>query len=68
LRQAFDPFFDGLHQGLKQLDKIVRRHEKQLAEKAQKKGKRNATDRQIKELKTALVALHAEVKNAESYY
>lgn len=68
LRQAFDPFFDGLHQGLKQLDKIVRQHEKQLAGRAQKKGKLNATDRQIKELKTALEALHAEVKNAESYY
>ncbi len=68
LRQAFDPFFDGLHQSLKQLGKIVYRHEKQLAEKAKKKGKRNATDRQIKELKTALEALHAEVKNAESYY
>ena len=26
------------------------------------------TDRQIKELKTVLEALHAEVKNAESYY
>ena len=53
---------------MKQLDKIVRRHEKQLAEKAKKKGKRNTTDRQIKELKTALEALHAEVKKAESYY
>ena len=68
LRQAFDPFFDGMHQGLKQLDKIVRRHEKQLAEKAKKKGKPNATDRKIKELKTVLEALHATVKNAESYY
>jgi len=50
------------------LGKIVRRHEKQLAENAKKKGKRNATDRQTKELKTALEALHAEVKTAESYY
>jgi type I restriction enzyme M protein len=68
LRQVFDPFFDGLHQGLKQLDKIVRQHEKQLAEKTKKKGKRNATDKQIRELKTVLEALHAEVKNAGSYY
>ena len=68
LRQAFEPFFDGLHQGLKKLDKIVRRHEKQLAEKAKKEGKRNATDKQTKELKTALEALHATVKNAESFY
>jgi type I restriction enzyme M protein len=68
LRQAFAPFFDGLHQGLKQLDKIVRRHEKQLAEKAKKTGKRNTADKQIKELKTVLEALHAGVKSAESYY
>ena len=68
LRQAFDPFFDGLHQGLKKLDKIVRRHEKRLAEKAKKKGKRNATDKKIRELKTVLETLHTEVKNAESYY
>ena len=50
------------------MDKIVRRHEKQLAEKAEKKGKRNTTDRQTKELKIALEALHAEIKNAESYH
>jgi type I restriction enzyme M protein len=68
LRQDFNPFFDGLHQGLKKLDKIVRRHEKHLAEKAKKKGKRNATDKQVRELKTALEALHAEVNNAESFY
>jgi type I restriction enzyme M protein len=66
LRQAFDPFFEVLHQGLKRLDKIVRRHEKQLAEKAKSEGKRNTTGKQIKELKTALEALHAEVKNAKS--
>ncbi|MCP4624319.1 MAG: SAM-dependent DNA methyltransferase [bacterium] len=68
LHQAFDPFLSGLYQGLKQLDKIVRNHETQLAEKAEKKGKRNATDKHIKELKTVLEALHAAVKNAESYY
>lgn len=68
LRQAFDPFFGVFHQGLKKLDKIVRRHEKQLAEKAKSEGKRNTTDRQIKELKAALETLHAEVKNAESYH
>ena len=68
LRQDFDPFFDALHQGLKQLDKIVRCHEKQLADKAKKNGKRNATDKQTKDLKTALEALHAAVKNAEGYY
>lgn len=57
LRQAFKPFFDGLHQDLKQLDKIVRRHEKQRTEKAKKKGKRNTADKKLKELKTALGGL-----------
>ena len=68
LHQAFDPFFDGLYQCLKQLDKIVRRHEKQQTEKAKKKGKRNTADKQLKELKTALEALHVAVKYAEGYY
>ncbi|CAB1073129.1 Type I restriction-modification system, DNA-methyltransferase subunit M (EC [Olavius algarvensis Delta 1 endosymbiont] len=36
-------------------------------EEARKKGKRNTTDRPIKELKTALETLHADVNNAESY-
>ena len=34
LREAFDPFFAALHEGLKQLDKTVRQHEKQQAEQA----------------------------------
>lgn len=68
LREAFDPFFAALHEGLKQLDKIVRQHEKQQAEQAQKDGKRGSTDRRTKALKTALEELHAEVKNAELYY
>lgn len=68
LREAFDPFFAALHEGLKQLDKTVRQHEKQEAEKAQTNGKRTATDRKTKALKTALEALHTEVKNAEIFY
>ncbi|MFH1490622.1 MAG: class I SAM-dependent DNA methyltransferase [Pseudomonadota bacterium] len=68
LRRAFDPFFEGLHQGLKQLDKIVRRHEKEHTEKAAKNGRRSAADKQTKELKAALEALHSEVKTAESFY
>ena len=68
LRQAFDSFFEGLHQCQKELDKIVRHHEKQLAERARKKGKRNTTDKQVKALKTALDTLHVAVKNAERYY
>lgn len=68
LRQAFDPFFKALHVGLKQLDKIVRKHEKANAEVAKKAGKRTTTDRNTKQLKTALELLHKEVKSAESNY
>jgi type I restriction enzyme M protein len=65
LREAFDPFFAALHEGLKQLDKIVRQHERQQAEQAQAEGKRGAIGRKTKALKTALGALHKEVKNSE---
>ena len=68
LRQTFDPFFAALHEGLKQLDKTVRQHEKRQAEQAQADGKRGSTDRKTKALKTALEALHKEVKNAEIFY
>ena len=68
LRETFDPFFAALHEGLKQLDKIVRQHDKQQAEQAQKDGKRGTTDRKTKALKTALEALHTEVKHAEIFY
>jgi type I restriction enzyme M protein len=68
LREAFDPFFAALHEGLKQLDKTVRQHEKQEAEKAQTNGKRTAPDRKTRALKTALEELHTEVKNAEIFY
>jgi type I restriction enzyme M protein len=68
LQESFDPFFAALHDGLKQLDKTVRQHERQQAQQAQKDGKRGATDRKIKALKTALEALHKEVKNAELFY
>jgi type I restriction enzyme M protein len=68
LREAFDPFFAALHAGLKQLDKVVRQHEKRLAEQAQAEGRRGTTDRKTRALKTALEALHQEVKSAELYY
>jgi type I restriction enzyme M protein len=68
LREAFDPFFAALHQGLKRLDKNVRQHEKWQAERGQEDGKRVPPDRKTKALKTALEALHKEVKNAESFY
>jgi type I restriction enzyme M protein len=68
LREAFDPFFTALHDGLKQLDKIVRQHEKRQAEQAQADGKRSATDRKTKLLKGALEELHKDVKNSEIFY
>lgn len=68
LRQAFGPFFESLHEGLKQLDKVIRKHEKAKAEAAKKAGKRTTTDRETKRLKEALEELHKEVKVAESYY
>ncbi|MDP3281510.1 MAG: N-6 DNA methylase [Nitrosomonas sp.] len=68
LRNAFDPFFSALHEGLKRLDKTVRQHEKQQTEQAQQEGKRNSTDRRTKALKTALEELHQDVKNAEIYF
>ncbi len=68
LRESFDPFFVGLHEGLKKLDKIVRQHEKQQAEQAKAEGKRGSVDRKTKALKDALEALHDEVKTAESFF
>lgn len=68
LRNAFDPFFSALHEGLKRLDKTVRQHEKQQTEQTQREGKRTATDRRTKALKSALEELHQDVKNAEIYF
>ena len=68
LREAFDPFFAALHEGLKRLDKVVRQHEKQHALQAQAEGKRVTTDRKTNALKEALEELHTEVKSAESFY
>ena len=68
LREAFDPFFAALHDGLKQLDRTVRQQEKQRAEENQSNGKRPSPDRKTRALKTALEELHTEVKNAELFY
>lgn len=68
LRHTFDPFFESLHAGLKQLDKTVRLHEKAKSEAEKAKGKRGSTDRETKKLKEALELLHKEVKVSESYY
>lgn len=68
LRESFNPFFGALHDGLKQLDKTVREHEKAQIEKARADGKRGSTDRKTRALRTSLKALHTEVKKAESFY
>jgi len=68
LRKSFDPFFKNLHASLKQLEKIVRTHEKEKAKATKKAGKRNTIDREIKKLKIALESLHNEVKSAENFY
>ena len=68
LRATFDPFFTVLHDCLKQLDRAVRHQEKQAVDQAKADGKRGGPDRQIKALKTALEAIHAEVRSAESYF
>lgn len=68
LRATFDPFFQQLHTGLKQLDKVVRQHEKARAEEARRSSKRTTTDRNARRLKEALEELHKEVRSAEAYY
>lgn len=65
LRSRFDPFFAALHEGLKRLDKIVRKHEKEITPLA-KGGFKRASE--MKGLKGALEALHSEVKDAEVFF
>jgi type I restriction enzyme M protein len=67
LRESFDPFFAAMRQGLKLLDKTMRLHEKQQAEH-EADGKRVASERKIKALKTALNALHTEAKECEVFF
>lgn len=68
LREHCDPFFAALHAGLKRLDKLVGQHEKRLTDAAQAEGKRGGVDRDTKALKTALDALHGEVRAAEIWF
>jgi type I restriction enzyme M protein len=68
LRKTFDPFFDSLHTSLKQIDNIVRKHEKSLAMVAKEVGKRTIRDKETKKLKEALDVIHKEVKNTEKYF
>ena len=68
LREAFDPFFAALHEGLKQLDKIVRQHEKQQAEQAQADGKRGFDRPQDQGAQNRAGGSAQEVKDAEKFY
>jgi type I restriction enzyme M protein len=64
LRHRFDPFFAGLHSGLKGLDKRVRQYEK---EERAENGRRGIS-RALKALKAALETARADVKDAESFF
>ena len=66
IRQAFDPFFEALHDALKGLGKTVRQHEK--AEAAQQNGTRRTTSRETKQLRQAVEAMREEVKRAEVFH
>lgn len=68
LQSTVEPFFEGLHAGLKLLDRTVRRHEKAKAAVAKEDGKRSSVDRQTRKLKEALELLHKDVKSAELYF
>lgn len=68
LAAVCEPFFGALHGGLKRLDRVVREHEKELAEAAKAAGKRSAIDREVKLLKQGLGALHDEVRGAEVFF
>ncbi len=68
LRGQFTPFFTGLHAALKTLDKAIREMDKRKAEAAKADGKRATANRQTKGVKTAVQALHDELKAAELYY
>jgi type I restriction enzyme M protein len=68
LHAAFTPFFSALHADLKAMDKALRQLEKQQADAAQADGKRASGDRKIKALKTALEALHTEIRDSELWF
>ncbi|RIA34196.1 type I restriction enzyme M protein [Stenotrophomonas sp. AG209] len=68
LRAQFTPFFSGLHAAVKALDKAIREMDKRKAEAAKLEGKRATANRQTKDVKAAVQALHDELKAAELYY
>lgn len=65
LRKSFDPFFEALHEGLKSLDRIVRKHQR---EKTKSGKSRTVVGRNTKQLKERLAALHREVSVADSSF
>jgi type I restriction enzyme M protein len=67
LHRAFVPFFESLHQCMKQVDQKVRDHEQKMAKKAKAEGKRNTVARPVKALKAALQGMHSLVEASESY-
>ena len=68
LRESLDPFFEGLHEGLKSLDRIVRREQKKKSEKDKAAGKRISADKQVNEIKQRLKTLREELAVAEICY
>lgn len=68
LRIRFSPFFDGLHEAVKALDKTIRDMDRRNAEAAKAEGKRVSANRQTKAVKGAVQALHDELKAAEKFY
>jgi len=68
LLNEFTPFFVSLHIGLKELDKIIRQHEKGKSEIAKVAGRRTTIDKETKQLKQALELLHKEVNHSENYF
>jgi type I restriction enzyme M protein len=68
LRACFSPFFNGLHEAVKALDKTIRDMDRRNSEVAKAEGKRVTANRQTKAVKEAVQALHNELKAAEIFY
>ena len=64
MQEGFEPFFAALHEGLKNLHKIVRGYEKTSREA---NGARGA-QKNMKAIKEALEKLETEVKEAEAFF
>ncbi|HUI90380.1 MAG TPA: class I SAM-dependent DNA methyltransferase [Anaerolineales bacterium] len=64
LQELFEPFFTALHEGLKNLHKIVRGFEKMAREA---NGNRGA-QKNLKAIKEALEKLESEIKEAEEFF